>query len=779
MTHPAIDFLRKVYPNSPWCLSAATPERDKLDTRTFSESTATLAEQWIEAWNGQRNLYWHVGEPRDPQARSKLKRTDVAAVHYLHVDIDPPNGQTADAEFRDRTLGLLLKAKQPPTIIINSGNGIGAFWALATPIVLDGSVSAADDAGLYNVTIADMYAGGDHCHNVDRLMRLPATWNIPGESKKKKGITERRLSELLVFDTSRVYDIAAFKKANTAGSKQQTLLDQYEIGTPITLKELTELSKWNVPSRVQMICAKGSDPSSPKKGDNSRSAWLYDCICQLIRFGVPDEVILGIVLDPEWLISESVLEKASPGPEAYARRQIEKAKRDAKRGEHSSNARAPAGDPHAHNGGPRPVDSGSPVTGRDVTEDFLRDDDNHIFKIVDNVILGIQKLGGNPWFDQLKSRVFVEGYPQPDLDDAIRYTKVQLDCQYRFQPTKEMVVDAIEHMGSMNQKNLVQDYLRSCVWDGTPRLNSMLATFFGADQNEVNTLIGPKWMISAVARAMRPGCKADYMLILQGEQGMKKSMALEVLFGAAWTNSTHIQIDTKDAVSALRGKWLRVFEECDSLSKKDAPIVKAFITNTLDTYRASYARGERDYPRQCVFAGTTNKSHYFIDETGGRRFWPVICTLIDIKGLEQFRDQLWAEAVARYEAGEHWWIEDAAVELQLQAEQESRHMVHDMPLKDRIEKMMHLQQGRVSSWALIDALRLCKVPITEGGERSLQTAFGPILKSLGWVKKTKPNRWEKGIGKDLSPEELCNNPANSEYGDDSMTGRPMFEGRPF
>lgn len=765
------DFLERLYPGGPWCLSAATPERDKLDTRTFSD--AALAASWIDAWNGQRNLYFHVNPPRDHNARSKLKRTDVAAVCYLHVDIDPPDGQTADLEFRERTLGLLTKSDAPPSIIINSGNGLGAFWKLTSPIELDGSVSAADDAALYNVTFSKMYAGGDHCHNIDRLMRLPGTWNIPGESKKKKGITERRLSELLLFESSRSYPLATFKKAVAGSDSQQSLLDQYEIGTPVTLKDLSELSKWDVPTRVQLLCAKGSDPSNPKKGDNSRSARLYDCICQLIRFNVPDEVILGITLDSEWGVSESVLEKASP--EGYARRQIEKAKRDAKRGEHSPANKAPA-----TSAVPRDSHAAPPKVGRDVSEDFLRNPTTSaILSIIDNVILGIKKLGGNPWFDQLKSRTFVAGYPQEDLDDAIRYTKVQLDCQFRFQPTKEMVVDAIEYMASTNQRNMVQEYLLSCKWDGVARLDDMLFTFFGAERTDVNALIGSKWMISAVARAMRPGCKADYMLILQGEQGMKKSMALEVLFGAAWTNSTHIQIDTKDAVSALRGKWLRVFEECDSLSKKDAPIVKAFITNTNDTYRASYARGERDYPRQCVFAGTTNKSHYLIDDTGGRRFWPVLCTLIDIQGLQAFRDQLWAEAVHRYSADEHWWIEDSEVEKQLQLEQDSRHMVHDMPLKDRIEKMVHLQQGSVRSWVLIDALRLAKVPITEGGERSLQTMFGPILKSLGWRKVTKPNRWEKGTGGELTAEELNNNGHSNEYGDDSMTGKPMFGERPF
>lgn len=351
------DFLQRLYPGGPWCLSAATPERDKLDTRTFSDPVA--ADAWIAAWNGQRNLYFHVNPPRDKSARSKLKRTDVAEVCYLHVDIDPPRrigkaGEILDprpegeviSEFRERTLGMLEKYKPAPTIIINSGNGLGVFWKLESPIPLDGTLPVADDAALYNYAFSKTMAGGDACHNVDRLMRLPGTWNIPGEPKNKKGYFDRRLSELLLFDASHVHPISIFKKAVPDGEdKQESLLDQYEIGAPVQLKEMAELNKWNVPTRVQLICARGHDPDKPKRGDNSRSAWAHDAVCNLIRFGVPNELIMGILLDKTWGISESFLEDASP--EGKARRQLHRALRHAKPGEHSpaNKPDAPAANP--------------------------------------------------------------------------------------------------------------------------------------------------------------------------------------------------------------------------------------------------------------------------------------------------------------------------------------------------------------------------------------------------------------------------------------------------
>lgn len=336
----AIQFLQRMYPGGPWCLSAATPDRDKLDTRSFTDPDVCQA--WVDGWNGQRNLYFHVNPATNPKAANKLKRTDVASVNYLHVDVDPPKGEASDAEFRKRTLGLLMNTEPRPTAIVNSGNGFGVFWRLQEPIVLDGSLQAADDAGLYNLEIASKF-GGDHCHNVDRLMRLPGTWNIPGEDKIKKG-RERRLAELLVFEDDRVYPISTFKKAVASG-KQESLLDSSDCGDAIFVSDLAELDAWHVPTRVRIVIARGRIDAEPKKGDNSRSAWVYDVICQLIRFNVPTGKILGILLDKGWDISESVLEKSNP--EQYARRQIEKAHRSAKTGEHATSALATRTDGHS------------------------------------------------------------------------------------------------------------------------------------------------------------------------------------------------------------------------------------------------------------------------------------------------------------------------------------------------------------------------------------------------------------------------------------------------
>lgn len=325
----SIKFLQKWNPAGPWVLTAIQIDRKGIETRTFDPKSLQQLEAWLTLHNGMNNIYFHVNSTIGVLDK-KANREDIKSVDWLHVDIDPIAGQDIQQE-RDRCLDLLTnrlpKGIPAPSVIVFSGGGFQGFWKLEKPIEINGDLGLAEDAKRYNQQLEVLF-GADNCHNIDRIMRLPGTWNIPDAKKLKKGRT-KELARVIDFNDN-VYPISNFTAAagvqikgdiGFSGSKPEIHIS----GNIRRIADLDELDEWDVPDRVKVIIAQGRHPEQPKNGDNSRSSWVFDCVCNLVRCNVPDEIIFSILTDKDWGISESILEVKSSA-EKYAIRQIERAK---------------------------------------------------------------------------------------------------------------------------------------------------------------------------------------------------------------------------------------------------------------------------------------------------------------------------------------------------------------------------------------------------------------------------------------------------------------------
>lgn len=211
-----------------------------------------------------------------------------------------------------------------------------------------------------------------------------------------------------------------------------------------------------------------------------------------------------------------------------------------------------------------------------------------------------------------------------------------------------------------NAYHEVQDYLKSLSWDGVERLDTLLVRYMGAEDTAYTRAVTRKWMVGAVKRALQPGCKFDAMLVLVGSQGIGKSR-LGLLLSRGWFTDSLTRMDGKEAYESIRGAWIVEIAELAAAKRSEQEAQKKFISAQTDMYRPAYGRQVEEFPRQCVFLGSTNDAEPLKDDTGARRYWPVICAGKDHGqhlGLEQEVDQLWAEAVVRYRAGESLWLDE-------------------------------------------------------------------------------------------------------------------------
>lgn len=306
-------------------------------------------------------------------------------------------------------------------------------------------------------------------------------------------------------------------------------------------------------------------------------------------------------------------------------------------------------------------------------------------------------------FDKFKQQVvfrrapawFASHAPREDeavLDDdgEVRLAAWLMKSSYRLKVEKVTAAQAAQVVAKRNEFDSLVDFLDGLVWDSKPRLSMWLTTYLGAADTPYTRSVGRWFLISAVARAYRGGVQVDHALIFEGVQGEGKSALLRALFGERFSESP-LDLSNKDRFVNLRGVWCQSFDELAGLLRSENETAKNFITAPVDTYRPPYGRHSVKVLRRCVFAGTVNPGGvgYLKDSTGNRRYWPVACGVvqpIDRAALAAHVDQLWAEAVTAYKAGEKWWPESPEEKALCRKEQASREA--DTPWDETIGKWL-------------------------------------------------------------------------------------------
>ena len=243
-------------------------------------------------------------------------------------------------------------------------------------------------------------------------------------------------------------------------------------------------------------------------------------------------------------------------------------------------------------------------------------------------------------------------------------------------PTK--LKDAVAAVAAERAYHPIREYLNALpAWDGVPRVDTLLINYLGAADTIYTRAVTRKTLTAAVARIYRPGLKFDYVLVLNGRQGIGKSTFFARLAGKWFSDSLSIaDMKDKTAPEKMQNAWILELGELAGLKKMDVETLKAFLSRQDDKYRPSYGISVEDHPRQCVIVGSTNNNDGFLrDITGNRRFWPVTCEGSDRHPWEiEAVEQIWAECIVHFRSGERLFLtaeEESMAKLEQNAALES------------------------------------------------------------------------------------------------------------
>ena len=620
------------YPTLTHIAIDANGTKGKIETKAFPPPPGSAEVPWkeIHSWvserDGKGNTYFLLNTPRGPK-NSKSNKSDIAAAAALHVDCDVRVGedQTAGVE----RIAKQLQAYNPrPSIIINSGGGCQALWLLDKPFPIGNAADISFIESLNKKIEQDLDA--DHCFNVDRILRLPGTTNIPDAKKRAKG-RARALACIVEADGERRYSIEQFN------------------APPVKPKDGKGIEQ----------TTRGEQP----KGKRSKVT-----LQRLKQCGVSNEVIGFIVNGIPPNVETAGGEQSTPGPihfkitaELMNRgiRKLADIKAAFKLGKISADADQW---PRGFDG---EIERNVEKLRTQIWPGSVHEKTGQPLNNYQNTKEAISKLGIECGYDEFRCREFVE-CPDDEIingtvtDKIISRIRDRISVKFKFYPDKEATREAVGNLCTESPCNPPREWLDSLTWDGTPRLDGWLHDYCGAANTKLNAAIGRKVFCATVRRIKQPGCKWDHELVLAGAQGIRKSMLCEdlAIFPDLFTDASEAGLSIKETIEVTQGKQIIECPEMAGFSVRTRERVKASLTRKIDQARLAYDRYRTEMPRSSITIGTTNPGGYLNDPTGERRNWHVEITTYDRDAFLRDKAQLYAEAVAK-EPNENLWLDDA------------------------------------------------------------------------------------------------------------------------
>lgn len=325
-------------------------------------------------------------------------------------------------------------------------------------------------------------------------------------------------------------------------------------------------------------------------------------------------------------------------------------------------------------------------------------------------------------------------------DSDTAYLRAFLQTTTGKSPSTEALIEGIALVADKNAFNPLTEWLDTLQWDGISRIDEMLFRYFKAENQTIARIVSAKFLIGMIARAYHPGIKRDEVLILEGEQGIGKSTALNIIAGDEYFLDGLPNLHDKDAMQLLQGVWLVELGELAALRRSEVEEVKRFISARTDSFRAPYGRLPEKRARTMVFAATTNASEYLKDPTGARRFWPIRLTgKIDLAGLARDREQLLAEARARFLANERFHL--SPDEEQAFSEARDTATEHDA----WTDPVMAWLKHRVGPIKMADIFAGALGVPYERQDAGKTRRMAAILKNCGWIRKQINREWQYSL----------------------------------